>query len=317
MYSIAGRRIRSAVRRSRSDISVFGLRISSRASSDASARSRLSGIERASTGVPVRQRGADRRQRARQLGGRRAQPAHQLGGVVEEAAAGAQARGALRERAGHAARSWRPAPRGRGPARRTCRRRCPSAAAAAGATGATCAVAAPSCAHEPAEARAAVRERGHHRESGGAAAARPRRSTRSATRRVPPARRPAPSVAPAQVLARRRREGVVDVLELQRRGGAGRGRACRRPRACRSAAPGRQLDELDPQRRARPHPRRGVVAPAARPSCRASSPRSPRPCPRRSRPGRSRCTKPTRKPPTRTSLPFTSFEPVGSSALRL
>ncbi len=34
-------------------------------------------------------------------------------------------------------------------------------------------------------------------------------------------------------------------------------------------------------------------------------------------PGRSRCTKPTRKPPTRTSLPFTSFEPVGSSASRL
>ncbi len=53
MYSIAGRRIASAVRRSRRLSSVLGLRISSRASSEASVRSRLSGIERDSTGVPV------------------------------------------------------------------------------------------------------------------------------------------------------------------------------------------------------------------------------------------------------------------------
>ena len=31
-------------------------------------------------------------------------------------------------------------------------------------------------------------------------------------------------------------------------------------------------------------------------------------------PGPTRSTKPTRKPPTRTSLPFTSLAPVGSSA---
>ena len=80
---------------------------------------------------------------------------------------------------------------------------------------------------------------------------------------------------------------------------------------------GRELDELDAQRRARPHPRRGVarqrldllvelhvhdrhrLARVARPRRAAAR------------------TKPTRKPPTRTSLPFTSLEPVGSSALRL
>ena len=248
---------------------------------------------------------------------RGAQAPHQLGGVVEEAAAGAQAGGALRQRSRHPLDGRRQRGGVAVQRRERVRAVAQQAAAAAGATGATCAVVAPSSRTRPAEARAAVRQRRHHR--GQAPQQRRARGDRLVQRLPAPGQRVAqPLGGPAQVAprvggGRRRRRPRTPA-----RPRCGPGRSVSPAAMVRFDVAGRELDELDAQRRARPHPRRWCRAPAARPSCPASCPRSPPPCRRRSRPAAAAARSPrgSRPPARRCPSPASSRSAARPSRCR-